>query len=55
MKSKHSAASLLIILFVALGTLLLSSCAGVGTPRFCVETDYGNFCYELPKIKGLEK
>lgn len=55
MKPKKSAAFILAVLFAAIGTLLLSSCAGVGTPRVCVETQYGNFCYELPELKGLKK
>lgn len=55
MKTRNLAAAILIAIFAALGTLLLSSCAGVGTPRFCVETEYGKFCYELPELKGLQK
>jgi hypothetical protein len=55
MKPRKLAAFLLAVLFAALGTLLLSSCAGVGTPRFTLETDYGRFSYELPELKGLKK
>lgn len=55
MKPKKLATALLAVLFAAIGTLLLSSCAGVGTPRFTLETDYGRFSYELPELKGLKK
>ena len=55
MKPKNNTAFLILILFAALGTLLLSSCAGVQTPRLTLETQYGRFSYELPEIKGLKK
>lgn len=55
MRPKKTAALILTILFAALGTLMLSSCAGVGTPRLTLETDWGRFSYELPEMKGLKK
>jgi hypothetical protein len=55
MKTRNLAAVLLAVLFAAIGTLLLSSCAGVQTPRLTLETQYGRFSYELPEIKGLKK
>jgi hypothetical protein len=55
MKSKNLASVILALLFAATGVLLLSSCAGVGTPRFTLETNYGKFSYELPEMKGLKK
>jgi hypothetical protein len=30
--------------------LLLSGCAGIGSPQVCLKTDYGTFCYALPEI-----
>lgn len=55
MRPRKTAALILTILFAALGTLLLSSCAGVQTPRFIFETQYGRFSYELPELTGLKK
>lgn len=55
MRPRKTAALILTILFAAIGTLLLSSCAGVQTPRVTLETQYGRFSYELPEIKGLKK
>jgi hypothetical protein len=55
MKPKKIAAFLVTLVFAVLGTLLLSSCAGVGTPRLTLETQYGRFSYELPEMKGLKK
>lgn len=55
MRPRNTAALILAILFAALGTLLLSSCAGVGTPRLSLETEWGRFSYELPEMKGLKK
>lgn len=55
MRPKKTAALILTILFAAIGTLLLSSCAGVQTPRLTLETQYGRFSYELPELTGLKK
>jgi hypothetical protein len=55
MKPKKIAATILAVLFAATGVLLLSSCAGVGTPRLSLETEWGRFSYELPEMKGLKK
>ena len=55
MRPKKIVAMLLAVLFGATGVLLLSSCAGVGTPRLTLETQYGRFSYELPEMKGLKK
>lgn len=55
MRPRKTAALILTILFAAIGTLLLTSCAGVQTPRLTLETQYGRFSYELPEIKGLKK
>jgi hypothetical protein len=55
MRPKKIAAMLLAVVFGATGVLLLSSCAGVGTPRLTLETQYGRFSYELPELKGLKK
>ena len=55
MRPNKIAAMLLAVVFGATGVLLLSSCAGVGTPRLTLETQYGRFSYELPEMKGLKK
>lgn len=55
MKPKRIVAVFLAVIFGATGVLLLSSCAGVGTPRFTLETNYGIFSYELPAPKGNKK
>jgi hypothetical protein len=55
MRPNKIAAILLAVLFGATGVLLLSSCAGVGTPRFSIESKFGNFSYQLPEPKGLKK
>ena len=30
--------------------LLLGGCASMGSPQVCLKTDYGTFCYALPKM-----
>lgn len=55
MKTKNLAAAIVIAIFVALVAFSLCSCAGVQTPRFSIETQYGRFSYELPELKGLQK
>jgi hypothetical protein len=43
------AAAMLASAFAAGALLLLGGCASLGSPQLCLKTDYGTFCYELPR------
>jgi hypothetical protein len=45
----------IVVVFAGLCVWLLTGCAGMGSPKFSIETDYGRFSYELPEMKGLKK
>lgn len=48
-------ALILILLSFALAAMaFLTGCQSLGTPQVCVRTDYGTFCYELPKPKSTK-
>jgi len=53
MKSGYVALGFVLILF-ALAAALLSGCAGMTSPQFCVRTDYGTFCYAMPELPALK-
>ena len=55
MSAKSIALWMIVLSFAFLGMAFLTSCAGYGNPSFCLKTDYGTFCYELPDIQGLAK
>jgi hypothetical protein len=55
MKPKKIAVGMIVLSFMFLGMAFLTGCSALGQPTFCVETQYGKFCYELPEIKGLQK
>jgi len=55
MNAKQIAVSMIVVSFIFLGIAFLTGCTALGQPTFCVETQYGKFCYELPEIKGLQK
>jgi len=55
MNAKQIALAMIVISFIFLGIAFLTGCSALGQPTFCMETQYGKFCYELPEIKGLKK
>lgn len=50
MKPGHIALSLILISLAFLAMSFLTSCASLGSPQFCVKSDYGTFCYSLPEL-----
>lgn len=48
MKPAQIAFGLILIIFTIGLALLMTSCADIGKPQFCVKTEYGEFCYSLP-------
>lgn len=52
---KTIASFLIIATFALLGVFFLSGCSSFGAMGLTLETQYGNFCYELPEMKGLKK
>jgi len=52
MKSKQLALGLILISFAFLAMAFLTGCATLG---ISLETQYGNFRYELPEPKGTKK
>jgi hypothetical protein len=55
MKAKKIALVMIVVSFMFLGMVFLTSCSALGQPKVCVETQYGKFCYELPEMQGLKK
>jgi hypothetical protein len=49
MKPPRIALALIIISLACAAMAFLTGCQSLGTPQVCVRTDYGTFCYELPK------
>jgi len=49
MKPRRIALAMILISMGFLALAFLTGCAGLGSPQVCVKTDYGTFCYEMPK------
>lgn len=49
MNPKQIAIALILLSFALAAMAFLTGCQSLGTPQVCVRTDYGTFCYELPK------
>jgi len=52
---KNIAAIFLAAAFALLGVFFLSGCSTLGALGLTLETQYGNFRYELPEPKGTKK
>jgi|GEM_PF-4981554 len=49
MKPHRLALALILLSFVLAAMALLTGCQSLGDAQVCVRTDYGTFCYNLPK------
>jgi len=43
------ALAIILLSFALTAMALLTSCQSLGDAQVCVRTDYGTFCYNLPK------
>lgn len=49
MTSPRLALLLILLSFAIAAAAFLTSCQSLGGAQVCVKSDYGTFCYELPK------